>query len=62
MQDDLPFIHELRQETQHFLTTALQNSTDVAVVKTQLDQVKNQQLAPRLQLISAVLDAFQWPK
>ena len=62
VQEDLPFIQELRQATQHFLVTALNNPADITVVKEQLDQVKNQQLAPRLQLISAVLDAFQWPK
>lgn len=59
--DDLPFIHDLRQETQQFLTASLQNSANIATVKAQLDQVKHQQLAPRLQLISAVLGAFKWP-
>ena len=59
--DDLPFIHDLRQETQQFLTASLQNSANIATVKAQLDQVKHQQLSPRLQLISAVLGAFKWP-
>ncbi|MGC6367781.1 MAG: hypothetical protein ACON35_07295 [Candidatus Marinamargulisbacteria bacterium] len=61
VQEPFDFIEDVRQRTQSFLTRSLANHTDIDAVKNQLDQVKHQQLAPRLQLISTVLDAFQWP-